>query len=238
MHFALTGNYLGREKTFNFKFDLRTATTRNAFVPRLWAARKIAVLVDAIRQMGANGDPAIVHPPAPDDPRLKELVDEIVRLSKEFGILTEYTSFLAREGTDLADLDKVLREANKNFVSRAMRTRSGFGAVSQSLSNLEMKKAAPQLNVRNYYVDDKLQRVEVSGVQQIGGMAFFKRGNRWVDSRLVENEEDMKPDRVIEIGSKEHMALAEELAKEGRQGAVSLPGEILLEVDGKQILCR
>ena len=34
------------------------------------------------------------------DPRLKELTDEIVRISTEFGILTEYTAFLAREGTD------------------------------------------------------------------------------------------------------------------------------------------
>ena len=34
---------------------------------------------------------------------MKELVDEIVRLSVEFGILTEYTSFLATEGTDLGN---------------------------------------------------------------------------------------------------------------------------------------
>ncbi|HUV39761.1 MAG TPA: VIT and VWA domain-containing protein, partial [Planctomycetota bacterium] len=93
--FILSGNYLGRERTFRFRFTTENATTRNAFVPRLWASRRIAVLVDAIRALGADaGDkPATVD--AKPDPRLKELVDEIVRLSKEFGILTEYTAFLA-----------------------------------------------------------------------------------------------------------------------------------------------
>ena len=66
-------------------------------MPRLWASRKIAVLIDAVRQMGA--DPAA----SVNDPKIKELIDEIVRLSTEFGILTEYTAFLAREGTDLHD---------------------------------------------------------------------------------------------------------------------------------------
>lgn len=63
----------------------------------LWATRKIAALTDTIRDMGA-----VASSSNEGDPRLKELTDEIVRLSTEFGVMTEYTSFLATEGTDLA----------------------------------------------------------------------------------------------------------------------------------------
>ncbi|MBU0755022.1 MAG: VIT and VWA domain-containing protein, partial [Planctomycetes bacterium] len=113
--FQLTGRYQGKERTFRMNCSLNKATTRNAFVPRLWAGRKIAVLVDAIRECGADTQGASGPFSIPGDPRLKELVDEVVRLSTEFGILTEYTSFLAREGTDLTERGGVMAEAMDNF---------------------------------------------------------------------------------------------------------------------------
>ena len=66
LHFRLTGNYLGQPRTFDFQFDLSKATTRNAFVPRLWASRKIANLVEEITKAGADGtagrsNASIVH---------------------------------------------------------------------------------------------------------------------------------------------------------------------------------
>ena len=91
LRFVLTGNHLGKSRKFQLKFDSQGATTRNAFVPRLWASRKIARLTDEIRDLGAD------RTVSESDPRLKELTDEIVRLSTEFGILTEYTAFLARK---------------------------------------------------------------------------------------------------------------------------------------------
>ncbi|MHC4931065.1 MAG: VIT domain-containing protein, partial [Planctomycetota bacterium] len=107
--FRLNGSYLGKPRTFQFQFDLGSATTRNAFVPRLWASRRIAYLVDQIRQAGALSGtrPAVVGESVLDDPRLRELVQEILRLSTEFGILSEYTAFLATEGTGLTDWQKL-----------------------------------------------------------------------------------------------------------------------------------
>src|SRR4029453_12328989 len=58
---------------------------RDDFPARVWAIRRIADLVDQVRLLGR-----------PE----KELVDEIVRLSTKFGIMTEYTSFLADENAD------------------------------------------------------------------------------------------------------------------------------------------
>jgi Ca-activated chloride channel homolog len=95
---VLSGDYFGTERTFEFAFAMDRATTRNAFVPRLWASRKIAAMVDEIRAMGAGGSAVLSGGPAPtEDPRFKELVDEIITLSMKWGIMTEYTSFLAVE---------------------------------------------------------------------------------------------------------------------------------------------
>jgi Ca-activated chloride channel family protein len=89
---TLQGNFLGKDRTFEFTFDPSKATTKNSFVPRLWASRRIAALIEQIRQNGADG-----HSNPATDPSSKELVDEIVRLSTKWGILTEYTAFLALE---------------------------------------------------------------------------------------------------------------------------------------------
>jgi Ca-activated chloride channel homolog len=229
--FLLRGNFLGKKKTFKFKFNFKKATTKNSFVPRLWASRKIAELIDAIRQMGAD------NKVAKNDPRIKELVDEIVRLSTEFGILTEYTAFLAKEGTDLSDEVAVREEAQTYMYGRAMRSRSGWGGVNQGL-NLSYQKGQSTLNISNDFYDAQMNRVSIANVQQVNDLAFYRRGNRWVDSRLVNQKQQAEPQRVIQFGSDEFKQLASRLARENRQGSVALYGEVMLEVDGEAILIR
>jgi Ca-activated chloride channel family protein len=75
----LTG-YVGKEKK-EFVFDTSFAEKtgdEHAFVEHLWARRKVGYMLDQIRVNGEN----------------KELVDEIVKLAKKYGITTPYTSFL------------------------------------------------------------------------------------------------------------------------------------------------
>ncbi|KPK71741.1 MAG: hypothetical protein AMJ84_05730, partial [Acidithiobacillales bacterium SM23_46] len=235
--FVLSGNYLGKQRTFRFKFDLDKASTRNAFVPRLWASRKIAVLVDAIRQMGADTGAAVAHARAATDPKMKELVDEIVCLSTEYGILTEYTAFLAREGTDLSRQNEVMAQAQRIFLERAVRTRSGLGAVNQSFNN-QSQLAQRTLNARNTFYDQNMNRVAISTVQQISDRAFYRRGNRWVDSQIVNQEQTIQPTKVIRFGSEEFRRLASRLAEQGRQGSISLRGDILMVVDSEPVLIK
>ncbi len=231
----LTGNYLGRQRTFKFHFELDKATTRNSFVPRLWAQRKIGVLVDAIRSSGA--DPNTVVAAAPSDPKLKELVDEIVRISTEFGILTEYTAFLAREGSDLTRHNDVAAEAWRNFNGRAQLTRSGLGSLNQDINSVQQKNAS-QLNYNNRFWDANMNRVQISSVQQVADRAFYRKGNRWVDSRIVDKTEQAQAQRVVDFGSEEFMQLARRLASENRQGSIMMRGEVMLVVDGQRVLIR
>ncbi len=75
-------------------------------------------------------------------------------------------------------------------------------------------------------------------MQQVSDRTFFRRGERWVDSRLVGEGDDEGPARTIEFGSPEFRKLAARLAAEGRQGSISLQGDILLLVGGERVLVK
>jgi len=244
LRFILEGTYLGQAKKFAFDFKLENSTTRNAFVPRLWATRRIAYLVDSIRQAGAaaEGRPARVGESIFDDPRFKEIAGEILRLSARFGVLSEYTAFLAREGTNLRDWDRLILACTSNIDGKAVRTRWGGKAVAQGL-NFESMKKTQKLDYRNGYLNDKLQRVEVSGVQQVASFCLFQRGDRWIDGRLVaENGAGKRtaaaPAVTIRYGTPAYDALLTHLVKSGEQGLIARKGEILLRYEGKTVLVQ
>jgi Ca-activated chloride channel family protein len=237
---SLKGNFLGGAREFQFSFGLEHASTANAFVLRLWAARKIAFLVDALRRLGAEGGaPGATSGTAgaTTDPRLRELVDEVVRLSTEFGILTEYTAFLAAEGTDFTKKEAVRLAATANFVERALNCRTGAASLNQELNN-QSQKAQACLNPSNSYIDANLHRVEIVSVQQIHDATFFRKGGRWVDGRALANGSTAEPTRIVEFGSPEFRALLEKLLATNRPGCLSLGGDIVLRVDGETVLVR
>ena len=259
LRFRISGNYFGTPRAFDFKFDLKNATTRNSFVPRLWASRKIARLVEQISEAGADdsalavsssrtgmvsahrGVPATASSTATTaatlDPKLKELVDEIVRLSTEFGVLTEYTAFLATEGTDFSARDKLNEQAQNSLVRNAQNTRSGMGGVSQGM-NVSAQRTQSSVNRSNNFFTQSMERVEFTNVQQVTDRTFFRRHNRWVDARALASEKTTKPDAVVEFGTPAFDRLVERLVAEGRQGILALSGEMLLMVDGKTILVK
>ena len=237
MVFMLRGNYRGKPSAFLYEFDLKQASRKHTFVPRLWASRRIGVLVDALRELGAEKIATAADGAGTNDPRVRELVDEVVRLSTEYGVLTEYTAFLAHEGTDLSKRDEVLAEAARNFDARAWGTRSGTGAVNQSLNAIQMQGQV-QLNASNSFFRENLERVSVATVQQINDLAFYRRNDRWIDSRAVQSESKAPPARVIEFGSDEFRALVRQLIGEERQGALALGGDVVIVVGDETVLVR
>lgn len=225
LHFQLTGASAEGERKFDFTFNLDKASTANAFVARLWASNKIAVLSEAIRDLGADGATA----------NTSELVNEIVRLSTQFGILTEYTAFLAEEGTSLAATASNATRASGYYSDKAMKTRSGAAAVSQA-DNLQKAAESKQLNVRNRFLDAKMEAVEITAVQQCQAGALFNKANRWTDANAA--KAGRAPDRTIEIGSTEFGQLVDELAADNRQGLLALRGELLIAHRGQILLVR
>jgi hypothetical protein len=174
------------------------------------------------------------------DPRIKELIDEVVRLSREFGILTEYTAFLAREGTDLSDYQGNFDQANARFQYRAQGQRQGWSSVGQA-GNLQNLRGQSVLNGPNKLLlndNGQLNGVQTANVQQFNDSAFFNNGARWMDSRVAARKDNRQPQRVIEFGSEEFQKLVAKLADQGRQSSIALRGEIVLEVDKEVVLVR
>lgn len=248
LHFRVSGNYLGTERTFDLKFDLEKATARNAFVPRLWASRKIARLIETISDAGADSATAglrggrtqvsnHVSTTNAVDPKMKELVDEIVRLSTEYGVLTEYTAFLATDGTDFSRRDALNERARQSLVNNAQFTRSGQGGVTQGV-NMSTQRTQATANRSNSFFNQNAERVEITNVQQITDRTFFKRNNRWVDSSVLEHEKTLTPDQTVEFGTPEFYKLVDSLVSEGRQGILALSGEMLLSRGGRTVLIK
>ncbi len=231
----LEGDYLGQKRTFQFPLDAAAATTANAFVPRLWASRKIAFLLDEVRQAGVSGD-------VRNDPRTKELIDEVVKLSTRWGILTEYTSFLAEDPS--SGPVAALTEEEKlglALTTAAARTadRAGAAAVNQSL-NLKAAQMQACANADNTYWTADMRQTRVTTVRQVADQTLFCRSGKWIDSRLVDKPELEKPDVTIKFGSPEHFELVRKLADteqgEGRHALLAMRGAVYLLVDGKRIL--
>ncbi len=241
LSFRVTGNYLGQPREFRFRLDLQQATTRNAFVPRLWATRQIAWLVDQVRELGAEVPSAPWnHGNGTNDPRLAELTQEILRLSTEFGILTEYTSFLATDGANLGSWSQLSRQCNDLLEGKAVRGRTGAEGIAQGC-NYNDRKSKSTLDYRNGFVDAKLARVESATVQQLCDRAFFQNRGQWVDARLINKPGEVAVpaiDETIELGSPAWHHLVDELIEEGRAALVSMRGDILLEHRGRRLLVR
>lgn len=111
----LTGTLDGQPQTYRFDGRLPDADTghRTAFVQRLWAVRRIGAILDQIDLGGEH----------------QELIDELVALSKKYGILTPYTAFLADEQVDLNDAVTQRQRAGR-YLER-LQEQSGQGAFNQ-----------------------------------------------------------------------------------------------------------
>jgi len=84
---AVRGTRAGRVERYHTTAAFPSSESGNDFIPRLWAARKIGVLQQAIRLHGAN----------------PEIVEEIRATALRYGLLSEYTSYLVQEPTVVAD---------------------------------------------------------------------------------------------------------------------------------------
>jgi len=112
-----------------------------------------------------------------------------------------------------------------------------MGAVNQLLND-NFQQAQTRQNRRNEFYDEHMNRVQVSRVQQVNDRAFFQQGNRWVDGAAINSSSGTVPERTVTIGSPEFMDLLARLTTENRQGTLSMSGEILLRVDGRNVLIK
>ena len=178
--FTLSGKTADGSANWKTTVDLPAKDTERDFVPQIWASRKIGYLLDQVRLHKSN-----------------ELIEEIVRLSKDWGIPTEFTSFFVDEPVLLADAV----ERAKRDMNAASEVQSGTWGVTQSMNSAAMKQqnqvaaspaavpmqssggSGPRLGNARAYFDKEGKAVAVDRVQNIGARTFYQRGAQWVDSQ-------------------------------------------------------
>ncbi|MHC4252087.1 MAG: hypothetical protein ACYS9X_23455, partial [Planctomycetota bacterium] len=212
---TISGELAGRPVSYT-----RTATFPEAKAPEhehvatLWAARKVGFLLQEIRLHGEN----------------KELVEEVVRLSRRFGIVTEYTAFLASAGEDMSD-EKAAAEAMKRM-SDANGRKSGRWAFNQARNDRQLQQRAVASQTDNFYVDrrGKVQRLE--NVKQVGRRVFYLRDGQWVDAE----EAGERKTREVKLFSKEYFELVRR--DEGFARAQRVGSNISVNVGDERIVVK
>ncbi|MCG3184006.1 MAG: hypothetical protein ICCCNLDF_02118 [Planctomycetes bacterium] len=139
---VLEGMVNGEIRAFEYGVELVTADTGKAYLPRMWAVRRVGYLMDQINLKGEN----------------EELKKEIIRLGTQFGIVTPYTSFLVVEDTPVPPVGRPMPDEgrrNEPAMGGGSGGRNGWGAqppaapedqrgddaVAKSKSNAERREA-------------------------------------------------------------------------------------------------
>ena len=207
---TLSGEVNGKATEFTYPASF-AARGGSDFLPRLWATRKIGYLVNQIRLHGEN----------------PELVDAIIDLSLEYGIVTPYTSYLITED-DIQSQAARERAASLAADEIAAAPSVGSAAVDraqsvQQLADAELAAPVPQAT----FVAASGEEVSAAEVLRYAGShAFVLRDGTWTDTRF--NPEDMTP-QELPFASDEYFALLDqhpELAS-----AFALGQQVIVVVD-------
>ncbi len=205
---SLMGEVNGEGQTLTFegqKLEQRSeANSIRASIPRLWATRKVGFLLNEIRLQGAN----------------QEIIDQIIKLSIRYGIVTPYTSYLVTEQAPLGEAQqKQLSQDTFNSL-QAMPTAapSGQAAVQSAVDAGAMQSAASAPSV---------PLEAASSVRVLGSRTYVLADGVWIDTSF---DPDTMEASSIEFLSSEYFDLVAshpELAK-----AFSLGEKVIAFADG------
>jgi Ca-activated chloride channel family protein len=137
-----------------FEYDLawKEETTDYEFVPAIWASRRVGDLLDQIRLTGEN----------------EEIKDEIVTLSRRYGIITPYTSYLILED------EKLSLSSNRNTDNNGF---SIFNSQLMGEGSLTMEKEYDDLKKDNGSIS-RTQSTEVQQLNTVTNYADTKVANK------------------------------------------------------------
>lgn len=203
---TLTGKVDGRTQTFHYPDqNFSAGAGQQDAIPRLWATRKIGHLLNQIRLNGAN----------------QEYIDQIVKLSIRYGIVTPYTSYLVTEPQPLGaqEQERIAGEQFKALQATGMPPASGAQAVQDAAGQGAMEGAA---------APSALDRELTGTLKVVGSRTFVRTGEVWTDTGF-------DPDRMETIKvaflSEDYFSLA--AARPELAAALALGERVILLWDGR-----
>jgi Ca-activated chloride channel family protein len=195
----ITGQTVEGKREYASSFVLE-AHSDQAFIPRLWATRKVGELLDRVRVKGES----------------EALVAEIKAIGLEYGIVTPYTTMLIQgqeSGAASAANMSLYRQDLDGDGQWDYNSVSGGATVKTRLQNQAYQGAqqanlARGANVANHGAKNLIQvgqyavDLELLGDQEMIGLAD-QSADDWVVANL-------KADQVVEFGSDEYFALTQD----------------------------
>ncbi len=199
---VVEGERNGRRERFNVEASFPATASANAFIPTLWASRRVGELTRTLRLEGAS--PAVI--------------EEIRELGLRYGILTEYTSYLVQEPGMVAAAPPMTRldDAALGGASRA-REQTGRVAFERAEASAKMARAS-NLAAADAVAENRLESAakeaparqgfrSAPATKRAGGRIFVDRDGAWTD---VAHSDSV---RIVEIApySEAYFALARAL---------------------------
>lgn len=212
---TLTGLVNGVKVTHKYPVDLAEKSLEHDFIPPMWATRAVGYLLEQIRLKGEN----------------KELVDEVVRLSKQYGIITPYTSYLILEDERQQISQRRLNQEDAIFSNRMntgsalqrekitaeyesnMKKSEGSGSVIASEEVQEMNSSANLAQTQtgkerlDYQDQSGQQRNLADGIRYVQGRAVYQNGSQWVDAHTQSPANQQLKVRRVQFNSPDYFRL-------------------------------
>lgn len=205
---TVSGNIGGAPTAYTTQQTFPASLLENTFLPRLWAGRKISYLLNQIRLYGEND----------------ELIDTVVSLSRRYGIITPYTSFLIDADVGSAE------EAADAVRQAAAAPATGSNAVAGASSLKTLSEA-------------ETVQTGVEGVRIVEDRTYFFRDEVWVDSEYTDQETIdivaysaayFEMTRIVPrlgphlaIGDRAILRIGELFVRIGEEGLEDLPSDVI-----------
>ncbi len=192
---TLEGNVNGNLETFKYPVNFNRSENKHQFISQLWASRAVGYLLDQIRLHGEN----------------KELVNEVVRLAKQHGIITPYTSYLILEDERINISNNTIREQDQLLRPRIINTHieeeaaESYDMMAKSKEGKRSVIASTKIQEMNQTeslsstsINSSIETTEEEGISELGklaadirninGRAFYQNNNHWTDAQVQENQ--------------------------------------------------
>ncbi|MDR1487536.1 MAG: VWA domain-containing protein [Deltaproteobacteria bacterium] len=198
--FKLSGKDAEDDVVFSYPAQLTSQPNDGGeFVAQLWAQRRIGELIEQIDLGGQNS----------------ELAEELLNLSKRYGIMTPYTSFLALENQSLTDVELQQNKTRQNLGALSEVTGSWANeqrSEKEAYKSSAMAAPAPaadaiQSDLHRFGGEESDYAIEnINPPVNLAGRAFFNKQGQWLEGSLT--EESIKNATVVEKFSEDYFKLA------------------------------
>ena len=220
---SLAGNVKGKQKRYSYDADFTASDDANDFIPYLWATRKIGYLMDEIRLHGEN----------------RELKDEVIRLSKKYGVMSPYTSYLIQEDDAIAYHPMRLNQprlsrgvpapdmagAKPGYESARISVMADQGAGNYSAGSGQL---AVKISKRSRQMKEAESLSTNQYIKRIGTRTFYFKDEFWTDS-------EYKDEKTIDIKYSSAAYLDLILTYPGISKYLALGEKVIVKYKGKFI---